>query len=162
MIDTWSFDSLKERQIKDIDLFSVPALAHFEDRNSMAHSLEVRNPFLDHRLVNLALNLSPSLKIKNGWTKYILRKAMRQLPDNIRWRRDKKGFTTPDNVWLKRELSPLIKNSFNNSVLEDLGYINSKLFLDSYNRFLKGAPIYDKDIFKILSAELWAKKWLGN
>jgi asparagine synthase (glutamine-hydrolysing) len=137
MIDTWSFDSLKERQIKDIDLFSVPALAHFEDRNSMAHSLEVRNPFLDHRLVNLALNLSPSLKIKNGWTKYILRKAMRQLPDNIRWRRDKKGFTTPDNVWLKRELSPLIKNSFNNSILEDLGYINSKLFLDYYNRFVK-------------------------
>lgn len=162
MIDMWSFDNLKERQIKDIDLFSVPALAHFEDRNSMAHSLEVRNPFLDHRLVNLALNLAPSLKIKNGWTKYILRKAIPQLPEDIRWRRDKKGFTTPDNVWLKRELNPLIKNSFKKSVLEDLGYISSKLFLDYYNRFLKGAPIYDKDIFKILCAELWAKKWIAN
>jgi asparagine synthase (glutamine-hydrolysing) len=162
MIDTWSFDNLTERQIKDIDFFSVPGLAHFEDRNSMAHSLEVRNPFLDHRLVNAALSLTPTIKIKNGWTKYALRKAMSELPDQIRWRRDKKGFTTPDNNWLKSELKPLIQNSFSKSILGEMGYIDSKLFLGYYDSFLNGAPIYDKDIFRILCAELWMKKWIAN
>lgn len=162
MVDTWNFSNLQERQIKDIDYFSVPALAHYEDRNSMAHSLEVRQPFLDHRLVNLALNLSPNLKIRNGWTKYVLRKAINEMPDKIRWRRDKKGFTTPDKEWLKDELKPLIQNSFQKSVLHEMGYIDSKLFLDNYNSFLKGAPVYDQDIFRILCAELWMKRWIKN
>lgn len=162
MIDTWSFTDLNERQIKDIDFFSVPSLAHFEDRNSMAHGLEVRNPFLDHRLVNAALSLTPELKIKNGWNKYVLRKAISELPPEIRWRKDKKGFTTPDNSWLKHELKPLIISSFTNSMLDRMGYIDSKLFLNYYQSFLKGARIYDKDIFRILCAELWFKRWIAN
>ena len=56
------------------------ALTHYEDRNSMAHSLETRLPFLDHRLVNFAVHLPASMKLRNGWTKYILREAMPELP----------------------------------------------------------------------------------
>ena len=85
---------------------------------------------------------------------------MSELPETIRWRRDKKGFTTPDSKWLKQELKPLIETSFKNSVLDQMGYIDSKAFLHYYNSFLKGAYIYDKDIFRILCAELWFKKWV--
>lgn len=62
----WRFDSLIHRQIIDIDRYSVPALTHYEDRNSMAHSLEIRLPFLDHRLVNFVLTLPVEMKLNRG------------------------------------------------------------------------------------------------
>jgi len=70
-----------------------------------AHSLEVRHPFLDHRLVNFVVNLPTELKIHQGWTKYILRAALPEMPAALRWRRDKQGFLVPEQLWLKRELA---------------------------------------------------------
>lgn len=74
-------------------------LLHYEDRNSMAHSIEARVPFTDYRLVELAFHpeLSRS-KIRDGWTKWVLRKAMEDmLPKEIVWRRDKVAFATPES-----------------------------------------------------------------
>jgi len=92
----WKCDNLLERQILDIERYSIPALTHYEDRNSMANSIEVRNPFLDYRLVNFSLSLPVSFKLKNGWTKYILRRAIYELPKDIKERKDKQGFITPE------------------------------------------------------------------
>ena len=81
---------------------SLPKLLRYEDRNSMAHSIEARVPFTDHRLVEFALQLPASLKIHQGWSKWILREAMAELvPDKIRWRRDKVGFPAPEGDWLR-------------------------------------------------------------
>jgi asparagine synthase (glutamine-hydrolysing) len=157
---TGSLKDLRLRQIADIDKFSVPALAHYEDRNSMAFGLEVRHPFLDHRLVNAMLNLKTSEKIKNGWSKYVLRQSMRELPDEIRWRRDKKGFSTPDEVWLKNDLQPIIRETFKNSALADLGIIDRDKFLKFYSGFVSSGNGFHGDIFKVFIAELWAKKFL--
>jgi asparagine synthase (glutamine-hydrolysing) len=88
----------------DIDKFSIPGLCRYEDRNSMANSLEMRIPFLDYRLVSFSLNLRNDLKIQNGWSKYILRKVMADLPNEIRYRRDKKGFSVPEESFLRNEL----------------------------------------------------------
>ncbi len=82
--NTSNFNNLVEAQVANIDKYSVPTINRYEDRNSMAHSLEVRLPFLDHRLVEFLLNVKNDLKIKNGWNKYILRKSLTELPKEIR------------------------------------------------------------------------------
>jgi len=134
----------------------VPALTHYEDRNSGAHSLEVRHPFLDHRLVNFVVNLPTELKIHQGWTKYILRAALPEMPAALRWRRDKQGFLVPEQLWLRRELVPIIRQRFRGSTLAELDMLNDKKFHQYYDRFLNGNSIASSDIARVLIAEIWA------
>jgi asparagine synthase (glutamine-hydrolysing) len=157
----WKSPDLRDRQIADLDRYSVPALTHYEDRNPMAHSLELRHPFLDHRLVNFLVNLPAQLKIKNGWTKYIMRESMSELPDSIRWRRDKQGFILPEELWLKRDLRDFIRSTFRKSTLGELGIIDDRKFLNYYEAFRSGRRrIWYTDISRALIAELWAQKFL--
>ncbi len=159
----WQFNSIVERQEKDIDLYSVPVLTHYEDRNSMAASIESRLPFLDHRLVNFLLSITLNLKLKNGWTKYILRKSMNELPDVIRWRRDKKGFTTPEEIWLKNQLVSMVREEFNHSKLHEAGIIDKEKFMSYYNDFLKGKSNTDHSlIFRTFIFEKWMKQHFNH
>jgi asparagine synthetase B (glutamine-hydrolysing) len=68
----------------------------------MAFSIESRHPFMDYRLVEFGYSLPNDLLIKEGWQKYIIRKSMSEMPDSIRYRKDKKGFVTPQDVWVKK------------------------------------------------------------
>jgi asparagine synthase (glutamine-hydrolysing) len=157
----WESQNLRGRQIADLDRYSVPALTRYEDLNSMAHSLELRHPFLDHRLVNFLVNLPAQMKIKDGWTKYIMRESLSELPDPIRWRRDKQGFILPEELWLKRELKSFIRSTFQRSVLGELGIIDDHKFLQYYEGFRSGRRrIWYTDISRTLIAELWARKVL--
>jgi asparagine synthase (glutamine-hydrolysing) len=84
---------------------SLPMLLHWEDRDSMAHSIEARVPFLDYRLVELALALPDEAKLSDGISKRVLREAMRGIiPAGIGARVDKIGFATAEELWLRREL----------------------------------------------------------
>lgn len=159
LVDTWSFDEMRERQIDDIDKFSIPALCRYEDRNSMANSLEMRVPFLDYRLVSFSLNLRNDLKIKSGWTKYILRKVMTDLPKEIRYRKDKKGFTMPEEHFLRNELKNDILSIKEYSVLDEMGIIDKHAFIEYYNDFLLGKGQYTEftDITRVYIAEKWAR-----
>jgi asparagine synthase (glutamine-hydrolysing) len=94
--------------------YGLHELLRYEDRNSMAFSIESRVPFLDHRLVEYTLSLTDNWKISNGWSKYILRKiAEPYLPGEVVWRKDKKGFITPQKAW-KKELNQNILNYLRN------------------------------------------------
>lgn len=157
----WEFSGITQRQILDIDKYSVPALTHYEDRNSMAHSLETRLPFLDHRLVNYTLSLPVEMKINHGWTKYVLRKSISELPELIKWRRDKQGFVTPEENWIRNDFRGAIRESFRKSLLEELGIIDARSFLAFYDEFLGGKrTILYSDISRVFLAELWARKFL--
>jgi asparagine synthase (glutamine-hydrolysing) len=80
-------------------------LLRFADRNSMAHGREVRLPFLNHELVEFIFSLPSQLKMHEGWTKFLLRKAMdKKLPDEITWRRDKVAFEPPQKKWMQEPL----------------------------------------------------------
>jgi asparagine synthase (glutamine-hydrolysing) len=80
-------------------------LLRYADRNSMAHGCEVRLPFLNHELVEFIFSLPPGMKIKNGWTKWILRKSMAaSLPANITWRKDKIGYEPPQQQWMQQPM----------------------------------------------------------
>jgi len=77
-------------------------LLRYADRNSMAHSREVRLPFLFHELVEFCFSLPDEYKLKLGWTKYIMRSAFENvLPPEICWRKEKVGFEPPQNEWLE-------------------------------------------------------------
>ncbi len=91
---------LSRRQLLNDNL---PMLLHWEDRNSMAHGIEARVPFLDHRLVEFALSLPDDFKLAAGVSKRVLRESMRgRLPEEVRDRRDKLGFATAELKWLRQ------------------------------------------------------------
>ncbi|MGI8894009.1 MAG: asparagine synthase (glutamine-hydrolyzing), partial [Bacteroidia bacterium] len=133
---------------------SLPSLLHYEDRNSMAFSIESRVPFLDHRLVEFTFSLPDENKIEGATTKSILRKSLADiLPDKIRNRRDKKGFVTPGEVkWLRGPLKFLIdQNKFPDFI--DSGKAN-KL----YNEFKNGDNSNANLIWRIAVLNYWIKK----
>jgi asparagine synthase (glutamine-hydrolysing) len=97
-------DDLKRRLLQDLTTFSLPSLLRYEDRNSMAFSIESRVPYLDQELVEWILRLPSKAIIDRGWSRDILRKGLEgTLPDEIRLRRWKVGFTTPEFRWLRAE-----------------------------------------------------------
>ena len=100
---------LKERLVQDLMTFSLPCLLRYEDRNSMAFSIESRPPYLDQELVEYILHLPPAAIVHDGWSRWILREGLREeLPEKIRRRRWKVGFTTPEMRWLKARRAAFI------------------------------------------------------
>ncbi len=98
-------DRLSRRLAHDVTHVSLPPLLRYEDRNSMAFSLEARTPFLDYRLVEFAFSLPAEFKIQRGWTKRVLRSAVAGLvPPQVVSRRDKKGYPTPAAHWFRGPL----------------------------------------------------------
>ena len=79
----------------------------------MAHSREIRLPFLDHELVEFVFSLPANFKIRKGWTKWMLREVMKdKLPPEITWRKDKTGFEPPQQEWLSNlHIRELITNA---------------------------------------------------
>lgn len=97
--------NLNQQLCRDETKFSLPALLRYEDRNGAAFSIESRVPFVDHRLVEYVSQIPSCYKLRRGWSKWLLRLAMRDmLPKRILWRKDKIGFATPEPLWLKADL----------------------------------------------------------
>jgi asparagine synthase (glutamine-hydrolysing) len=104
----------------------LPMLLHWEDRNSMAHSIEARMPFLDYRLVEFLLGLPNAYKISHGTTKRILRHSMVGiLPEKIRTRKDKIGFITPEEIWLKEMVPDVFRKELKRAIISSRGIINN-------------------------------------
>lgn len=96
-----SYLNIFELQYMEILSTQMPHLLKYEDRNSMRNSIETRLPFIDYRVLETALSINSQFKIKDGWTKYILRKMVDSLlPKNIVWRKNKFGFEAPTKSWL--------------------------------------------------------------
>ena len=97
----WRALDLNQRLIADLTQFNLPQLLRHLDRNAMRWSIETRVPFLDHRLVEFACSLPEEWKLRQGYSKYILREAMaRDLPGEIVWNRAKLGFGMEEQFWL--------------------------------------------------------------
>jgi asparagine synthase (glutamine-hydrolysing) len=94
---------LGARMKADVEMLRVPFWVNAMDKSMMSIPVEVRMPFLDYRLVELLFSLPVSYIYRDGWTKYILRRAMADtLPESIIWRRNKLGFTVPKQAWYRR------------------------------------------------------------
>jgi asparagine synthase (glutamine-hydrolysing) len=97
-------------------------LLRYADRNSMAHGREIRLPFLNHNLVEFLFSLPSRFKIRNGWTKWLLRTGMENsLPPEITWRRDKTGFEPPQKQWMQNNaVQDMIKEAKSKLVKEKI------------------------------------------
>ena len=141
------FTNLNEALANSMMQSGLQDLLRFADRNSMAHAIEVRLPFLSHKLVNFVFGLPPTMKIKDGYTKWILRQSMEQLlPAPIAWRSDKIGYATP---YIKPENS----NWYNALVHESIEELKKdKIIAPS---FIVGSPMASEK--KLLKMVLIAK-----
>jgi asparagine synthase (glutamine-hydrolysing) len=154
---------LVDRQAADLTRFSVPALVHYEDRMSMSQGREVRTPFLDYRLVELMQPMDASWKLRDGWTKWILRAAMdADLPPEICWRRDKQGFVTPENLWVARELRADVEEMIDAPMLtHDWGLVDQRMLKRRFQQYIRrwGGPfaMRAQDILAPLLMERWAR-----
>lgn len=154
---------LPRRLYEDVFRYSLPALLRYEDRNSMAFSIESRTPFLDYRLVELIFSMPASMKMQDGWTKWVLRQGMDGvLPKEIQWRADKKGFVTPEVIWL-RQGERKIRELFSGNVLSS-EFINPKLVSDHLSRFLadKTEGAYYTEIWRWINLEMWMRVFFGD
>ncbi len=89
------------RRVNEIRMMYLPRLLKWDDRNSMAFSIENRVPFLDHELIELCLSFEPEILYHHGWTKWPLRRGLQKvLPDKVIRRRSKFGFWVPQDRWL--------------------------------------------------------------
>ena len=132
-------------------------LLHWEDRNSMAHSLESRVPFLDYRLVEFATGLPDEYKIRQGVTKTVLRQAMRGLvPAPVLERRDKMGFVTPEQIWATESGGTLFRSRLAEAVTLAKGIIGSNA-LDFLGASLTGSKPYDSAVWRIICLGAWMR-----
>ena len=136
---------------------NLQMLLRFEDRNSMAHSIEARVPFLDHRLVEFALGLPDAFKLGGGVTKRVLREAMSGvLPDRIRDRVDKIAFETPESSWL----TGAHRDWFRAELAQAIDITNRFVPASTLVRFdamASGARPYDRGPWRAISFGQWMR-----
>lgn len=152
--------SLAERQKSDLAYVSIPAMLHSEDRNSMAHSVESRLPFLDYKLAEFAVNCPASMKMHDGWSKWILRVALEgTLPEQIRLRKTKLGFSTPEPEWVREGLQNGHRKDWDAPKLRMERFISAPTLARECDRFLRRASrsLPANWLFRAIELELWAR-----
>lgn len=156
--------SLRENLINQVKLSPLPSLLRYEDRNSMAFSVESRTPFMDYRLMEFTLGLPEEFVYRRGERKFILRHSFRGIvPDQILDRKDKMGFVSEEERWIKEEG----KTWFFDQVMEPLPKPYDKLFnSEGLQNLIKGIQSgntpFSYEPWRILNFKLWLKKMLEN
>jgi asparagine synthase (glutamine-hydrolysing) len=141
----------------------LPELLRYEDRNSMAHSLEARVPFLDYRLVELCFSLPGDELIRNGRTKDLLRRSLADLlPEPVRERRDKLGFMTPEGRWLRGALGDLAADVFASRRFVQRGFVDAKAAQRRLEQHRGGELDAGFELWRALNLELWARALLDG
>lgn len=160
----YSFDSFTDNELYNSVIVSpLPSLLHIDDRNSMAHSVESRAPFLDYRLVEFLFSLPYDMKISDGYTKYILRESMKgSLPEKIRKRRDKMGFVTPARRWFEHDLKDNILEIFRSSSFEKRGIFDRKGVERVLALHFEGKADFSFTIWSWVNLELWFRKFIDR
>ncbi|HSA37769.1 MAG TPA: asparagine synthase (glutamine-hydrolyzing) [Methanoregula sp.] len=155
--------SLAEVLHRELLTTNLPALLHYEDRNSMAFSIESRVPYLDVRFVEYVASLPLEEKIRNGVTKIALRNAVKGLiPESIRCRMDKMGFVTPEEIWMKETLQPFVLAILGSDRFRMRPYWNADAVMKDYLAFLDGRSVYSPEIWRIVCTELWLRKFFDG
>jgi asparagine synthase (glutamine-hydrolysing) len=139
----------------------LPGLLRYADRNSMAFGREVRLPYLDHRLVELAFSLPWELKLGGGRTKRVLRAAMRDyLPASVRDRRDKIGYAAPQAAWLRGPLCEWADDVLASERFAQREWTDARAVRGMWRAFRDGKDQLDGDLWRFLSVEAWARTFL--
>lgn len=156
-------DNLGNRMKEDLTKYSLPVLLRYEDKNSMAHSVEARLPFLDYRVVEKLASYPLTQKMHRGWTKFVLRNAMSGiLPEKVRLRRSKLGFSTPEDDWIRLKLSNIMRETFERSAFIG-SYMTKKTLISYFDSYMGREMFYQKGIlFRFFILELWGRMFVEN
>ncbi|MGC1310343.1 MAG: asparagine synthase (glutamine-hydrolyzing) [Phormidesmis sp.] len=149
------FDSMTHFDFKTL----LPALLQIEDRMSMAHGLESRVPFLDHKLVEMAATIPANIKFKNGEMKRVLNSAMSGcLPSVITNRKDKMGFPVPLVDWMKGEAKDFVIETLSGSRSLNRDLINNRKVLES----IKTEGTFGRKTWGLLCLEIWQQSFFDH
>jgi asparagine synthase (glutamine-hydrolysing) len=152
-----SQDDMKRRLVEDLQTFSLPSLLRYEDRNSMAFSMESRLPFLDQELVDWVFRLPPSAIVHDGWSRAILRDGLRGvLTEKVRTRRWKVGFTTPETRWLRARRAA-VQGLFRSPQFCARPYWDAAALADTFDRFCAGEVEPSQIFWRAINTEVWMR-----
>jgi asparagine synthase (glutamine-hydrolysing) len=155
-------DAVSEMLYLDFRLYLEDNLLVKVDRSSMACSLELRTPFLDHRLIQFAEGLPSDLRVRRFQMKYILKKAVeRWLPREIVYRQ-KRGFSVPIASWMRHELRPLVDETLAEEKLKRQGMFNPAFVRRLLNEHWAGKADHRKTLWTLLAFQLWYDRWGKN
>lgn len=155
-------DNLKLRLLQDFVTYSLPPLLRYEDRASMAHSLEARLPFLDQELVEHILRLPTRSIIHNGWTRAIVRRSLHGLlPLQVERRRKKIGFTTPEFRWYRRERAAL-QSLMRSPVFRRRPYWKADEVARRFAAACRGEVEESMFFWRAINAEVWMRLYIDS
>ncbi|HWS89174.1 MAG TPA: asparagine synthase (glutamine-hydrolyzing) [Pyrinomonadaceae bacterium] len=134
----------------------------YTDRTSMAATLEVRVPLLNHELVELTARMPPRLKLKGLRRKYILKKAAESwLPRDVVWRK-KAGFGAPIRAWLRGPLKPLVDEMLSEEVVKRRGLFRPEEVRRVVEANLSGREDFNLQVLQLLTLEMWQREFLDT
>ncbi|HWS56740.1 MAG TPA: asparagine synthase (glutamine-hydrolyzing) [Pyrinomonadaceae bacterium] len=132
----------------------------YTDRTSMAATLEVRVPLLNHEVVELAARMPPALKLRGLRRKYILKRAAEtMLPREVVWRR-KAGFGAPVRAWLRGPLRPLVDDLLSEETVRRRGLFRPREVRRVVEANLSGREDYNLQVLQLLTLEMWHREFI--
>jgi asparagine synthase (glutamine-hydrolysing) len=151
-------ETLRHTLYRSLVGVGLPALLRYEDRNSMAFSIESRVPFLTPALAGFLLALPEEHLIDpNGLSKRVFRDAMRGVvPDRVLDRRDKVGFATPEKAWLLA-LRPWIETVLSSEALSSVPALNPRKVRNEWAAIAKGRQEFDSRVWRWCNLIVWSK-----
>ncbi len=151
-------NEMEEQSFFDIKNYLPEDLLVKTDRASMYHSLEVRVPLLDHRLIEFALNLSSSLKLKGDTGKYLLKQVLYDYVPEKLFNRPKWGFSIPLRTWLAKELRYLVDKYLDPSVIQECGLVYPEPVAQLVKYFFAGKDYLYNRIWTLIILHKWYKE----
>jgi asparagine synthase (glutamine-hydrolysing) len=144
----------------DLQSFLPCNLLAYTDRMSMAHALEVRVPFTDHKLVEFATRLPPALRLRGMQDKYLLKKAVGDLLPEAVLKRKKLGFNPPMALWLKEDLHDLVRDGLSEEVVRRRGYFRPEAVRSLLYLHQSGRRDLSLHIWALLVLEVWHRIYI--
>lgn len=154
-------DPLRQMQYVDIHTMLLDGLLLKGDKISMAHSLELRVPFLDHHLVDFSYNLPSAMKLNGGKKKYLLKKILYSYFPKTFVDRPKRGFEVPIGRWFRGKLRPFVQELLSVSQIKKRGLFNAEaVHAKILNPHLTGREDHGLALFSLVMLEIWCQEFL--
>jgi asparagine synthase (glutamine-hydrolysing) len=132
------------------------------DKTSMAANLEVRVPFLNLEMLELAARMPPDLKLRGLKRKYILKRAAEKLlPREVVWRK-KAGFGAPIRSWLRGPLRPMVDELLSEATIRHRGLFRPEEVRRIIDANLSGREDFNLQVFQLLTLELWQREFIDR
>lgn len=144
----------------DYQTYLVDDILQKVDRATMSASLEAREPFLDHRLIEYAAQLPDDFKYRNGIKKYILREIVHDFIPKEKMARPKMGFAIPLASWMQNELKDMIEEYINEKDIQGQGLFNWEAVNRLKENFFSGKTEYDFKLWYLLMFQMWYERWM--